>query len=80
MERLEEVKLIQRGPKYCLIYWGKDFTNVNLELLSTMINWSLNTGRKSSTIDLLRIYLCLKRMDELALTLEDRRFTKRELI
>ena len=80
MDKLKEVKLIKKNGKKLLIEWGKDYTKINLNLLTTMIDWSLESNRKNGTIDLLRIYLSLKLMDELAVTSEQRSFTKRELI
>ena len=80
MEKLKEVRLITETQDYYLLMWGQSFTDINSNLLKNLTNWGVAKNRKNSAIDLLRIYLFLKRLDDLADMPSDRSFTKRELI
>lgn len=76
IENLKKCKLIEEQTKKYLFY-NYNWININKETLTTFINQTeLNTEKTN----LLRIYLILKKMDSIAECLEDRCFTKRDLI
>lgn len=80
LDNLKQAQLIKERNKEYLLFWGPSFTSIDYDLLIKLTNWGIAEKRKDSAIDLLRIYLCLKRMDTLATNDQDRCFTKRELL
>ena len=64
--------------EYYMIF-TKTPIDIKKEVLTNLIEYS-SGKRPEGNIDLLRTYLILKRMNKLAISSEDRQFTKRELI
>lgn len=76
IDKLEQVGLIQSLTSSYSIY-AKDYIEINKDTLQKLIKLS---QRNPKNIDILRIYLILKKLNLIGRTIEDKSFTKRDLI
>lgn len=76
IERLSEWHLIIDNPTYFMLY-APNWIEITPYVLSTLL---AHTGNDSQHIDVLRIFLILKKMDKYAEMPEDRNFTIRGIV
>ena len=78
IQRLHDHHLVTDDGEHYLLYTRTPI-DVKIDVLSNLIEYSAGKT-KEGNIDLLRTYLILKRINKLAENINDRQFTKRELI
>ena len=76
LERLEEYNLIRQTATAYLIYSG-DWVEIDRKVLINLLNYSIS---KEQDIDLLRMFLILKKIFKIADSKEDMSFTQRNLV
>lgn len=76
IERLSEWGLVEDFSEYFLLY-APNWVEISPHVLKTLL---AHVGGGSQHIDLLRIYLILKKMDKLAQSNQDRSFTAKAII
>lgn len=76
IEKLEKVGLVSKNDINYYLY-SREWVEVNKDTLTNLIKASKNN---EGHIDLLRTYLILKKLNEIAETSEERSFTTRQLI
>lgn len=76
LSNLELSGLVISQEDYYLLY-SKNWVKINNNTLKALLGFSAKASRK---IDLLRVYLILKKLSEIAQTSEDMCFTKRDLV
>ena len=76
LSNLKEIGLVREREEVYLLY-ARNWTKINKETLKDLLCFSQKTSKR---IDILRIYLILKKIDELAKESKDKCFTKKDLI
>ena len=76
LSNLKDVGLVREREEVYLLY-ARNWTKINKETLKDLLGFSQKTSKK---VDILRIYLILKKIDELAKEPKDKCFTKKDLI
>lgn len=76
LKKLEATGLIREHERYYTIY-AREWVKIDKVILKALLKFSQNNTKN---IDLLRIFLLLKKLDMIATCSEERAFTKRNLI
>lgn len=76
IDRLSQWGLVRDNGKYFLLY-APDWVEVCPSTLTTLLFYA---GTAAEHIDLLRVFLILKKMDKMATTADDKSFTARAII
>lgn len=88
IEALQKKHLVIDDGKHFILY-ARIWVDINKDVLSNLVKFSVNTNdeasqadkkKKEQDIDLLRTYLIIKKIDQLAENSSERCFTRRQLI
>ena len=82
LKALKEYHLVSYNEDYFKLY-STNWIDINQEVLSNLVRYASSEDeniKRDKHIDLLRTYLILKKLDKIAVNLQERSFTKRQLI